>query len=465
VHAGFWHAAAWFGIAPLRAIDSMQAITAVLGVLTVVCLAHYLAPRAGALRAALLGALLACSFAFWNFAQEPEAYVPPLCCIALSLGLLRDPAHAPGWPRAAMLALLAVLAVLMLQQHVFWYPVLLLMLAARLRGDAARRAKLCMVGLGVPLACLLAYLGTGLATDRLGDESALLAWLLGYGYEPGVGLDTYRAAPPFGARLAGLLLGLGNLLFAYEVAMHGAWIAIAAASAILVVATLTPAWSAALRARSVDALALLLFFVANLGFAFWWESRNIEFLLPLAFAAVTLAGLGGTMLRIGRLATCVVAVLAINAATAFVPQRETPSRYLAALALHRAQTLGPGDLLVAEELNTARWLRYFEGADVGFLSGAVSAAMHGEQALAAARAELQAALARSRRVYTMERHEHGRLRALARRAAILGRAGYRGEVESDLDALYDGFVLVPVPGAPGVERVLAPIDPGGAAPR
>jgi hypothetical protein len=465
LHAGLWHGASWLGIAPLRAIDAMQAVTATLGVLTVVCLAHYLAPRAGARRAALLGALLACSFGFWNFAQEPEAYVPPLFCIALSLVLLRDPARAPGWPRTAVLAVLAVFAVLLLQQHVFWYPVLLLLLAARLRGDATRRVKLWLVGLGVPAVCLLVYLGTGLAADRLGDPSALFAWLLGYGYEPGVGLETYRAAPPFGARLAGLVLGLGNLLFAYEVAMHGVWIAVAGTGAILVFATLAPAWTLALRARSTDAFALLLFFVANLGFAFWWESRNIEFLLPLAFAAIALAGLGSAALRIGWLATCVLAVLVINAATAFVPQRETPTRYLRAQALHQVERLASGDLLIAEELNTARWLRYFEEVDVGFLPGAVSAAMHGEQALVAARAQLLAALAGSQRVYTMERNEHGRLRALARRAAILGRVGYRGEVESDVDALYDGLVLVPVAGAPGVERVMPPTDPGGSTPR
>lgn len=455
LHRALWQAVHWFGLGPTRAIWWMQGVTAMSAVVTVLATAAYLVPRAGAQRAAGLGALLACSFAFWNFAQEPEAYVPPLCCVALSLWLLRDPARVPGPMRLLALAGLATLAVLLLQQYVFWYPALLVLLAARLSGCPTRWRRVLLVALVVPLACLLVYLATGLAAGRVIDAASLAPWLLGYGFDPEQGIATYRLAPGAAERVSGLALGLANLVFAYEVARHPVWLGVAAALGLGLLFVLAPAWRAALgrRDRSADAAALLLFAIGNGVFALWWESRNIEFLLPLAFAAVVMAGLGATRLRPTLLAGLVLGVFATNAAVAFWPQRQTPARYTTLIALHVSERLTASDRVIVEELNTVRWLGYFHSASPGFQSGAISAAMHGEQALAAARAQLLRALDERRRVYTTELDERGRLRDLATRFAILGRAGYRGEVETDLDRLYDGLELSPVTGAPGVRRV------------
>jgi hypothetical protein len=304
----------------------------------------------------------------------------------------------------------------------------------------------------------------GLALGRLGADS-WLSWFLGYGFDPERGLSTFRAAPDGLARVAGLGLGLGNLLFPYEIARSWGWIGIAAAVGLLLAGVLGPAWFAALRRRSSDAVAYATMLGANLLFAFWWESRNIEFLLPVAFAATALAGQGGAALRRAPLVLGVAGLVAINAAVAFWPQRGTPPRYLTVSHLNAHESLDQRDLLIAEELNTLRWLEYFHGAAPRFLPGAVSAAMHGDQQLQHARAALLAALRDGDRVYTLERNEHGRLRALAERFSVLGRSSYRGDVESDLRALYDGLTLEPIEGVPGVQRVRGPAATQGDSPR
>jgi hypothetical protein len=455
LHFALWQGAQWIGVAPDRAIWLMQGATAACAVATAMAAAGYLAPRTGAMRAALLGALLAGSFAFWNFAQEPEAYLPPLFCVALSLYLLRDPARIPGAGRIISLVALAVVAVLLLQQYVLWYPALLLLLADRLRAGPNRARALGLVAGIVPLCCLVVYLASAAWLGRLDDAASLMQWMLGYGFDPEQGIATYRAPPALPERFAGLLLGLGNLLFAYEVALDRTVLVVASCVGLGALLLLVPAWREAFLQRQQigDVAALMVFGGGCLVFAFWWESRNIEFLLPIGFAAVLLAGLGAHRLHPIALSVIVVCVVSINALTAFWPQREAPARYASILALHEREALTAEDRVIVEELNTLRWLRYFHGGDAGFLSGAVSAAMHGEQALGDARAQLLKALAEGRRVYSTEIDEHGRLRALAERFAILGRAGYAGEVESDVDRLYDGLELSPVAGAPGVRRV------------
>jgi hypothetical protein len=452
---------AMLGLAPLRAIGWMQGVNVFLAVATVVAMARAAMPQAGVARATMLAALLSTSFAFWNFAQEPEAYLPPLCCVALSLMLLRDPTRSPSWRRVLLLAALAVAAVLLLQQYVFWYPALLLLLRARLAGDAARHAKWRTVLLSVPLLCLAAYLVIGAAIGAIDSPAALAHWLLGYGYDADAGLATYREAPALAVRFAGLLLGLGNLVFAYEVASGLHWMMLAAVAAALVAFALAPAWIATMRRRDVDALALGVFTLGNLGFAFWWESRNIEFLLPVGFGALMLAGCSGRSIRERPLAIGIALLLAINAGTAFWPQRELPARYRTIAALHAKEHLSGDDRVIAEELNTARWLGYFHRARVEFLPGAVSAAMHGDLALATARDALRDALTAGHRVYTMERDEHGRLRSLAERFALLGRRGYEGNVDAELESLYLGLRLAPVEGVPGVQRVHLPEDAKG----
>jgi hypothetical protein len=457
IHHGLWRALDGFG--PQRAIWWIQGVNAATGVLTVTAMSIYLSRRAGAIRAALLAGLLAGSFAFWSFAQEPEVYLPPLGCVAVSLALLRDPRCAPGWAQVAMVSMLAVFAILLLQQYVLWYPSLLMLLADRLGTDAARRQKLAFVAIAVPLVCLAVYLGIGFALERVRDLDGLLHWLLGYGWSQDAGVTTYRTPPPLPARVAGLGLALGNLVFAYEVAQTPLRMLAATITGLGLVALLLAGWRAAWHARAADAGALVLFLVLNLAFAFWWEARNIEFLLPVAFAGMTLAGYGASRLQPALLATVLLVVVAINAFSAFWPQRTTPERYQEVLALHRQVELRASDAVIAEELNTTRWLAYFHGIDTTFLPGAVSAAMHGDQALADARRELLDALAEGRRVFTLERAQRGRLRALAERFAVLGRAGYAGEVETDLDRLYDGLVLEPVQGLPSAQRVLAPMSP------
>lgn len=459
IHHAIHAAVQALSLAPGRAIWTMQAVTALCGLGTVLALALYLAPRAGARRASLLAALLACSFAFWNFAQEPEAYVPPMFCVALSLALLRDRARAPGTARVALLGALAVLAILLLQQYVLWYPVLLLLLASRLEAGTRRRRVLGWIGAAVPATCLLAYLAIGFAQGRIGDGTALAAWLLGYGFDPEAGIATYRAAPGWFSRSAGFVLGLGNLLFAYETALYPVAIAGAAVVAAILAIGVAPPLARALREATPDARALVLFLVANALFAFWWESRNIEFLLPLAFGTTALAGLGARRAHMGLLGLAVAGLVLVNGACAFWPQRETPARYRDLLALHSVESLGPGDAVIVEELNTTRWLGYFHGIEPHFLPGATSAAMHGDLAIGAARKKLIAALDAGRRVYSFEYGAPGRLRVLAGRFAFLGRAGFEGEVESDRDRLYDGFPVEPVAGMPGVLRVSKPVRP------
>lgn len=450
------------GWAPAHSIGWIQAAVAACGVITVLAIGRGLVARAGHARAMLLAALAAGSFALFNFSQEPEVYVPAMCCIALSWWLLEPSHRVPGRARLALLTLLAVLAVLLLQQHVFWYPTLLMLLHARLRNTPGACPRLLAVALAVPLLCLLAYLAAGWMQHRIDTPAEMWPWLLGYGYDPETGIATYRAAPPLAARVAGLGMGLVNLVLAYEVVLAPALMAAGALALAAVAFALLPAWARVARTRDRDTWAWAAFTAGNLAFAFWWESRNIEFLLPVGIGALMLAGQRADALSVRILLAATVLVWGVNAVAAYWPQRSTPERYASIARLHQSVVLGPGDVVITEELNTVQWLRYFHAVEPRHLSGAVGAAMHGNQALPVARSEIDAALARGARVFTLEPGEHGRLRAMAERLSILGRPGYRGDVAAEIDALHQGHRLLPVRAAPGAWQVLpAAADPGG----
>lgn len=435
--------------ANVRAIWVMQAINAVAGAVAAAALAAIAARRAGATTALLIAALYAFGFAAWNFAEEPDVYALPAAAVALSLALL-DAREAVDWPRLLALGALAVFAVLTLQQYVFWYPALLALVARRELG-VDRTRKLATLALGVPAACLGAYLLVGAAQGRLQDGDGALGWFLGYAWTPH-GLATYRAAPALAGRLLGTLLGLGNLVFAYEVVLWPWALALAVAALFpllwLVTRTAASLWRTPPATRS-PALIVALWGLVNLAFAAWWESRNIEFLFPLWLAAVVLFALAAPALHRPALALAVVAVAGVNGAVAFVPQREWPARYGVAAELARREQLHGGDVLITEELNTVSYLQYFHGIDVRFQPGAVSAAMQASVPVAQARQALETALQTGARVYTTELDDHGRLYALARWFAPLGRRGFDGDVERDIAELYRGYdtTLVPVRGA------------------
>jgi hypothetical protein len=257
------------------------------------------------------------------------------------------------------------------------------------------------------------------------------------------------------ARLLGVVLGMANLGVAYEV------IRSKLAFAVAVIALLSIVWivvqtgvrlhRAADPLRS-DARIIAFWCVANLAFAGWWESRNIEFLFPLWLGAMMLAALAADVLDRRLLMAAALLVAGVNLAVAFWPQHELPKRYRVASELARHERLA-GDVLITEELNTIGYLHYFERVDVRFQPGAVSAAMHASLPLAQARKSIDAALASGARVFTTEIDERGRLRDLATWFAPLGRRGFDGAVDRDIDILYRGLDVSSAP-VPGVRRVL-----------
>jgi hypothetical protein len=448
-------AAQSLGAGSLRAIWLMQACNLLAGVAAAIAIARLAALRAGPLAAVLVALLYAFGFAAFNFAEEPDVYVLPAAAVAISLSLLggRD---RLAWRQVGWLGLLAVFAVLTLQQYVLWYPALLALVAARDLG-ADRRRKLRVLAFGIPGVCLAAYLAIGLAGGHLQDLDRALGWFLGYAWDPQSGFGTYRPAPAPGPRLLGALLGLGNLVVAYEVvlsplALAGAVVALGAFVAILVRS------GAALRRAAVplrsDAAIIATWCGANLLFATWWESRNIEFLFPLWVGALALVAHAAAALDRRLLAVGVVLIGVVNVDVAFGPQRHWPQRYRVAAALARAEYLGATDVLVTEELNTVDYLHYFLRADVRFQPGAVSAAMHASAPITQVRHEIDAELGANLRVYTTEIDEHGRLRELARRFAALGRPGFDGAVDRDIETLYRGLDVheQPVAGARRLHR-------------
>jgi len=443
------------GAAGLRAIWLMQAINVVAGSIAAAAVASIAARRGDRFRAVAIGALYAFGFAAWNFAEEPDVYVLPAAAVALSIALL-DARAAVSWRMTAALGVLGVFAVLTLQQYVLWYPVLLALVVRRDLG-AARAAKLFALAIGIPLACLCAYLATGFALGKFASADQALGWFLGYAWQAH-GFGTYRAAPDFGARVASAILALGNLAVAYEVILSRAAIAAAAAVAA---ALLWLGACAALALRRVapaqrgDAVIVTAWCAANFVFATWWESRNIEFLFPVWVGAVILLAFAAPALDRRLLAITAVLLVAVNGACAFWPQRTFPLRYRVAHDLATHEHLGSGDVLVTEELNTVGYLHYFDRADVRFQPGAVSAAMHAAMPVAQVRAAIGAALESGARVYTTELDEHGRLRAIAQRFALLGRRGFDGSVDDDIAALYRGFDVRSQPVA-GARRVQAP---------
>jgi hypothetical protein len=208
-------------------------------------------------------------------------------------------------------------------------------------------------------------------------------------------------------------------------------------------------------AQRGDAVIVTAWCAANFVFATWWESRNIEFLFPVWVGAVILLAFAAPALDRRLLAITAVLLVAVNGACAFWPQRTFPLRYRVAHDLATHEHLGSGDVLVTEELNTVGYLHYFDRADVRFQPGAVSAAMHAAMPVAQVRAAIGAALESGARVYTTELDEHGRLRAIAQRFALLGRRGFDGSVDDDIAALYRGFDVHSQPVA-GARRVQAP---------
>jgi hypothetical protein len=171
-----------------------------------------------------------------------------------------------------------------------------------------------------------------------------------------------------------------------------------------------------------------------------------------------LAALASSTLDRRVLIAAVLLVAGVNLATAFFPQHGWPARYRVAEALARHERLAKADVLVTEELNTVAYLHYFDGVDVHFQPGAVSAAMHASEPVARVRTSLDSALASGARVYTTELDEHGRLREIASWFAPLGRNGFDGAVERDIEVLYQGLDTSeqPVPGARRVRKASAP---------
>ena len=418
-----------------------------------------LLPGGSRANALLIGALYAFGFAAWNFAEEPDVYILPAAAVAVSLAIIA-PRDRLDWRAIVVLAVLAAFAVLTLQQYVFWYPALLLLVRARDLG-AARRGKLLALALGIPLACLGAYLLVGVADGQLHSATDVLAWFLGYAWNSQAGFGTYRPAPDLGSRLLGTVLGMGNLVFAYEVILSRV-------AAIAVIAALLPLLLIAARTAGFlrraapgprrDAMIFALWCLANVAFATWWESRNIEFLFPLWVGALMLAALASAALDRRVLIAAVLLVAGVNLAAAFLPQHDWPARYRVAEALARHEQLAKDDVLVTEELNTVAYLRYFDSVDVRFQPGAVSAAMHASEPVARVRTSLDSALASGARVYTTELDEHGRLREIARWFAPLGRSGYDGAIERDIEVLYRGLDTSeqPVPGVRRVRKAPAP---------
>lgn len=464
LYRGAYLLSQWVGLAGIRSIWIMQAINAGAGLVAaaaivrvgLVCDFSRSSRRGNAL---LIGALYAFGFAAWNFAEEPDVYILPAAAVALSLAII-VPRNRLGWREIVGLGLLAVFAVLTLQQYVFWYPALLLLVRARDLG-VARRGKLLALALGVPLACLGAYVLAGTAEGQLHGANDALAWFLGYAWNSQAGFGTYRPAPDLFSRLLGTVLGLGNLVFAYEVILSRIAVIVAVVALLpllLIAARTTDFLRGAAPGLQRDATILALWCLANVAFATWWESRNIEFLFPLWIGASVLAALAAAALDRRVLILALLLVAGVNLAVAFSPQHDWPARYRVAEALARHEQLAKSDVLITEELNTVAYLHYFDGVDVRFEPGAVSAAMHASAPLARVRAAIDTALASGARVYTTELDERGRLREIARWFAPLGRSGFGGAVERDIDVLYQGLDTSeqPVPGARRVRKAPAP---------
>jgi hypothetical protein len=469
LYRGAFLAAQWIGLSGLRSIWIMQAINITAGLVAAAAIVRigfarsfprasnsFAESRPGLDRRGnvfLVGALYAVGFAAWNFAEEPDVYILPAAAVAVSLAWLVARERLE-WRDVLGLGMLAVFAVLTLQQYVFWYPALLAMARGRDLGTA-RRAKWLVLVLGVPLACLASYLLVGALQGRLHGGNDALGWFLGYAWNNQSGFGTYRTAPAFGSRLIGTVLGLGNLAFAYEVVLWPTAVALAAIASILLLLIVLRTLGFLRRAEAGvrrDAAIIAAWSLANLVFAAWWESRNIEFLFPLWIGLLALAALAATALDRRLLAAAVLLVGGINLTVAFVPESESPARYRVAEALAQHERLTAGDVLITEELNTIGYLHYFDRVDVRFQPGAVSAAMHASAPVAQIRAAIDSALAGGVRVYTTELDEHGRLRELARWFAPLGRDGFDGAVERDIALLYRGLDTSTRP-VPGVRQV------------
>ena len=465
LYRGAFLLAQWSGLAGVRSIWIMQAINVMAGLVVAAAIVRIgmlrvlsrPSPASGALgflpSALLVGALYAVGFAAWNFAEEPDVYILPAAAVAVSLAWLAARDHL-GWPDVIGLGTLAVFAVLTLQQYVFWYPALLALVDARDLG-AARRGKLLTLVLGVPVACLAAYLLIGAALGHLQRTNDALGWFLGYAWNGQDGFGTYRPAPGLAARLLGALLGVGNLAFAYEVIVSPLAVVIAAIASVALLLVGIDAARFLRRSEGGvrrDAVIVGAWCLANLVFATWWESRNIEFLFPVWVGLLALAAFASPALDRRALAAAVLLVGGVNLIVAFVPESTWPLRYRVAEELARHERLTAADVLITEELNTIGYLHYFDRLDVRFQPGAISAAMHASAPVAQVRAAIDAALDAGTRVYTTELDERGRLRALARWFAPLGRDGFDGAVEGDVEVLYRGLDTSTQPVA-GVRRV------------
>jgi hypothetical protein len=308
---------------------------------------------------------------------------------------------------------------------------------------------------------MVVYVLIGAAQGHLRNANDAFGWFLGYAWSGQSGFGTYRPAPGLPSRLLGTVLGLGNLAFAYEVILSS-FAAVAAVVAsiplLLVAARATAFLRGAAPSLRRDAAILAGWCLANLLFATWWESRNIEFLFPVWVGVMMLAAYAAPALDRGVLILAVLLVGGVNLAVAFAPQHDWPARYRVAEALARHEQLTAADVLITEELNTVGYLHYFDRVDVRFQPGAVSAAMHSSAPVSQVRAAIDSALKSGARVYTTELDEHGRLHEIARWFAPLGRSDFDGAVGRDIQILYQGLdtSAQPVPGARRVRMLSAP---------
>lgn len=445
-----WHGVNW--CMDLRAIWVMQALNALLGIATALCLARALAAKASVAGGCAAALLYLVGFAAWNFAQEAEVYVLPACLVATSLALLWR-SERIAWPRLIALTLLAAFAVLCLQQYVLWYPALLALLWQHDLG-AQRRAKMLCVTLTVPLACLVTYLAVAWCHGAGDEPQKWMYWFLGYASDGGREGGYWPMSS--GRRALAVLAGLGNMVISYDV-ISSPYAMLGAALACLAVLALT--WYCVRRAISQSRTlrsglnVLGAFALLNLAFGAWWAAGDIEFLVPVWLALCAMAGVALGARQWGRIAIVAALVASVNLCATFAPQRKWPTRYTEVAALSQSGLLAPGDVLITEELNTIGYLAYFAGMQVQFQPGAVSTLIFPQEDLATQRTRIEQALRQGRRVYTMERITHERLYAIAALWAR-GRHFEHGDgVDGALATLYGGLVLRPS-GVPGMEQVM-----------
>lgn len=277
-----------FFVTDLRALDAMNAISALFGALTLRIIWQFWRRTIVARSLALAGIVfLALSYGFWSYSAETEVYLPACFFIALALDRSVLTEGRPARPWAGQAGWAFAFAVLSTQSIVILFPGFLLWIMRQREERWSRTLRFILIS---SLPVFVAYVVGALLVAGF-NFSAIYNWFTFYSQIGQWGHPTIQS--PLIALSAILTSFLAVAPYSTEPSVIQAvvapvWIPLifVGFSAVLVLASVW-GWCRQLRGWLGSTLPLFVVILLHLAFFIWWQPENVEFWILLDILLVT----------------------------------------------------------------------------------------------------------------------------------------------------------------------------------